>query len=424
MPRHLSATPLAVPYRLDQLAGTVSVRPNHVIFRDVTARHGDATVRFSGQGIIGAPRQDWDFKLSADNAPVDDDLRKALPPSLTDLLDSLQVRGRVTMDFTKLRLAVTDSSAATTQASTTRADAAGGASVTDADFALKLDFDKGSMDVGVPLADIKGRIDVAGSSRSNRLAALAGRIDVDSLSLAGRPVSRLKAELIKRPGQDQLTIGAMEASIAKGSMAGQIDYVFPDTGPSRYALDLSLLNADVRELVGDTEGQDIRGLLKARLAVQGTVNQPASRRGSGLVEIDGQQMYKIPLILGLLQVTNLSLPVTSPFTQATAQYSIDGMRVTFEKIVLRNKEMMMQGDGNLDFNTKQVKMTFVTDSTTWPKLPVIGDLIQGARHELLQIKLRGTLQEPRVSAGSMNTLTTTVDEVLRGDEPAQPAKSK
>jgi hypothetical protein len=69
-------------------------------------------------------------------------------------------------------------------------------------------------------------------------------------------------------------------------------------------------------------------------------------------------------------------------------------------------------------------MTFVTDSTTWPKLPVIGDLIQGARHELLQIKVRGTLQEPKVSAGSMNTLTTTVDEVLRGDEPEQPVKSK
>jgi hypothetical protein len=422
-PRHLSATPLAVPYRLDQLAGAVSIRPNHVVFRDITALHGDAKVRLSGQGILGTPRQDWDFKLSAENAPVDDDLRKALPQSLTDLLESLQVRGRVAMDFSKLRVAVTDSPAST-QASTTRANAAGGTSMTDADFALKLDFENGSMDVGVPLSGIKGRLDVAGASRSNRLAALGGRVDVDSLALAGRPVTRFKAELIKKPGQDQLTIGGMEAAIAKGSMAGQIDYVFPETGPSRYVLDVSLLNADVRELVGDTEGQDIQGLLKGRLAVQGVVNQPASRRGSGLVEIDGQQMYKIPLILGLLQITNLSLPMTSPFTQATAQYSIDGMRVTFEKIVLRNKEMMMQGDGNLDFNTKQVKMTFVTDSTTWPKLPVIGDLIQGARHELLQIKVRGTLQEPKVSAGSMNTLTTTVDEVLRGDEPEQPLKSK
>ena len=130
-------------------------------------------------------------------------------------------------------------------------------------------------------------------------------------------------------------------------------------------------------------------------------------------------MYRIPLILGLLQITNLSLPITSPFTQASARYIIDGSKVTFESIEMRSKEMMMSGTGNLDFVTRQVQMTSssMTDSTTRPKLPVIGDLIEGARHELLQIRVRGTLEEPKVSARAMNTLTTTVDEVLRGDEP-------
>lgn len=80
----------------------------------------------------------------------------------------------------------------------------------------------------------------------------------------------------------------------------------------------------------------------------------------------------------------------------------------------------MKGTGNLDFNSKQVEMTFVTDSTTWPKLPFVGDLIQSARHELLQIHVRGSLQEPKVSARSFNTITTTVDEVFKGDAPQQP----
>jgi hypothetical protein len=42
--------------------------------------------------------------------------------------------------------------------------------------------------------------------------------------------------------------------------------------------------------------------------------------------------------------------------------------------------------------------------------------LQTARHELLQIHVRGTLQDPKVSATSMNTFTTTIDEVLRGDD--------
>src|SRR5262249_23719862 len=128
------------------------------------------------------------------------------------------------------------------------------------------------------------------------------------------------------------------------------------------------------------------------------------------------RMYRIPLILGLLQITNLSLPITSPFTQGSAKYSVDGNRVTFDQIEMRSKEMVMQGDGSLNFDTKQVQMKFVTDAVTWLKVPFIGDLRQSARHELLQIQVQSTIQEPKVSARSMNTITTTVDHVFRGDE--------
>ena len=76
----------------------------------------------------------------------------------------------------------------------------------------------------------------------------------------------------------------------------------------------------------------------------------------------------------------------------------------------------MQGTGHLDFDTKRVNMVFTTDNTTWPKLPIIGDLLSSARHELLQINVAGTLQAPKVSASAMNTFTTTVDQVLAGGE--------
>jgi len=136
-------------------------------------------------------------------------------------------------------------------------------------------------------------------------------------------------------------------------------------------------------------------------------------------------MYKLPVVLGLLQITNLALPITTPFTEATCRYTVDGNRISFEGIELRAKEMLMQGSGHLDFGTKQVRLSFVTENKTWPKLPVIGDLIQGARNELLQINVRGTIQDPKVSASSFNTITTTVDEVFRGNPPPEkPPKQK
>jgi hypothetical protein len=133
------------------------------------------------------------------------------------------------------------------------------------------------------------------------------------------------------------------------------------------------------------------------------------------VRVEGREMYKIPLVLGLLQITNLALPITSPFNQAEASYGVDGQRITFESIALRSSSMVMQGSGLLDFGAKKVRMTFTTDNPNWPKLPIVGDLLTTAKNELLQIHVTGKLEQPKVSASSINTFQTTVDEVLRGD---------
>ena len=178
-------------------------------------------------------------------------------------------------------------------------------------------------------------------------------------------------------------------------------------------------NADVRQLSGDLS-PDLSGELSASLALEGDWSDPRSRRGRGDVAVTGKEMYKIPLVLGLLQVTNLSLPISAPFNQGSARYNVDGVivdgqTVTFESLELRSRDMLMSGSGQLNFATKQVKMTFFTDNPNWPKLPILGDIVQTAKHELLQIHVKGTLEEPKVSATPANTLTTTVDEVLRGN---------
>jgi hypothetical protein len=48
-----------------------------------------------------------------------------------------------------------------------------------------------------------------------------------------------------------------------------VDYGFGGTGPSRYAVNLALRNADVREITGDIEQQDLQGRLSASLAIEG-----------------------------------------------------------------------------------------------------------------------------------------------------------
>jgi hypothetical protein len=293
----------------------------------------------------------------------------------------------------------------------------------DVDFACNLTTSDAYIDVGVPLEHVKGVVSLEGSAKRGKLDRLGGHIDLPSFTLAQRPVTNFRADLMKNPGNDAMQLDNMQARIADGELAGRVGWISPDVGVARYALEMALRNADVKQLAGDT-AQDVKGQVSASVALEGNWSDPNSRRGRGDVSVTGQDMYKIPIVLGLLQITNLSLPITSPFNEANCRYSVDGQRVSFESIELRAKEMMMQGNGHLDFGTKQVKMTFVTDSTTWPKIPIVGDLLQSARHELLQIHVQGTLEEPKVSASMMNTFTTTIDKVFRGSDPDKPKSGK
>ena len=125
-------------------------------------------------------------------------------------------------------------------------------------------------------------------------------------------------------------------------------------------------------------------------------------------------------MLGLLQVTSLTLPITSPFNDGAVQVHHRRARVSFDQIEITAKEMMISGNGHLDFDTGRVGLSFTSQSnSTWLKVPVVNDLLQGTHNELLTESTcaRGTIQQPQVSGSSMNTFATTVDEIFKGGSP-------
>jgi hypothetical protein len=415
-PVKLAATVQAMPYRLDDITGTIRLSGGKVTLTDLAGKHDAATVHVAGSGSM--ERTDWNLRLSGDNVRVDDAFRKALPGGLASLVDSLKLKGTIGFEFPKLDIRATPADHIPATHPTTTAP---NSPPLDVDFAVKLALGDGSIDVGVPMTQMNGKLDFQGDVRANKLASLTGPIDLTSMQLAGRSAQDVHAEFFKPADADALRIGKITGGFCGGEIAGLLDLGFPDVGPSRYVMSLVLRNGDLKEVSGMTD-QNLSGELSASLAVEGDWSDPRSRRGRGDVAVNGKEMYKIPLVLGLLQITNLSLPITSPFNEGSARYNVDGQTVTFESLELRSHDMLMSGEGKLDFGSKKVSMSFTTDNPNWPKVPILGDIVQTAKHELLQIHVKGTLEEPTINAG--NTVTTTVDEVLRSDRKSQTADAK
>ena len=268
------------------------------------------------------------------------------------------------------------------------------------------------MYIQTSIADIAGGMSFTATVRKGQMDALHGQLAIDQLSLFGRPVRNLKADLDKPAGDDSLRIDKIEGELAGGRFAGTVNLAFPDQRPSSYSLGIELKNADMRTVTGGT--QEIQGQLSASLALQGEWADSSTRQGRGDAMVVGKKIYQIPLLLGLWDVNPKSLPALSPFNEGTARYSIDGQRITFEQIQMRSSSMVMGGSGWLDFGTKKVRMNFSTDNPNWPTLPLVTDLLQGAKQELMQIQVRGTVQDPKISASALHTIGTTVDEVFSG----------
>ena len=135
------------------------------------------------------------------------------------------------------------------------------------------------------------------------------------MQIATRPAQDVHADFFKPAEQDGLRIGNITGQLAGGAIAGYVDITFPDPpSDSRYRMSLTLRNADLRTLSGIGD-QNLSGELSAGFDLEGSWTDARSRRGRGEVNVNGKEMYKIPLVLGLLQITNHSLPITAPFTE-------------------------------------------------------------------------------------------------------------
>jgi hypothetical protein len=404
IPRDLSVTPAAIPYRLDNLHGDILISPGEVVLRDLKATHGSARIALSGGASLDR-RQVWDLRISGSNLAVDDDLLTALPDSVSAIFRALKVGGNIDVDLSKLEY-WPHGQFATTQP---------GGSGPDLDFAAKITLRGTSLEVGLPATDVQGNIDLAGLVRGGKLHRLAGQCAADSFLLAGRPASDVKLTLAKNSDDPEIDVTHVEGKFASGDLAGQGDYVFSDTEPGRYDVNLVLRDADVQQLTTPYK-KDLKGRLTASLQLGGTWNDPSSRRGHGDVSVLGEHMYNIPVMLGLMQITNLALPLSSPFSQISTRYTLEGRKVIFERIELKSNDMTMSGSGEMDFALKRVSLWLVTSNPALVALPVLGPLLSGANQELLRIHVKGTLDQPTVSASAFDTVTTTVDQVFKGTD--------
>lgn len=320
------------------------------------------------------------------------DLRAAMPEEVRQVIDDLGLSVRGGMSTSGLRVSVSESAQGPGVRAVGRIDWTGasldpGVSITEADGSLELDFER-RPEAAAPRFDAWATLSnfrAAGVRMTQGRARLRG----DESGLVFIPTiqadchdGRVVGQAVLRPSEPAGTGRPYEAELR---LAGV------QFGP---------LLDDLRAAPSDTPGRpEDRGRLDASFSLSGAVGDPAGRTGRGMGQIGGGRVVTLPVLTPLIRVSNLQLPVDERVDLARAAFFLRGRRLSFEELLVSSRSVQIVGFGTVDWPGGELDLRL--NSRSGRRVPLVSDLVEAVRDELISTEVSGTLSDPRVSLVSL-----------------------
>ncbi|MCC6429070.1 MAG: hypothetical protein IT435_19905 [Phycisphaerales bacterium] len=399
--------------RISPKAMTVHVRGQDVAF---SAASGDVTFTSKGGQLRAIEGKGEGFDLRADGSwlltPEDDveidltltggstgmpgSLRALLPASVDDVLAAIgfDVAGKV--DLTVMQIRLTQSDAPTRQRLL-----AGG----------KVGILGGKLTVGAPVTDCDGRLDFrVTNSDFSTPAGFTITSSLDRFKIGGLGMENGIVEVQGRPETGEIAIPQITADCYGGKFAGRA-LIGPAGSASRefqasfelagvrFAPTLRDLTASAGKPIdaqppADTDAS--RGLVTASVSLGGKLDDPTSRRGIGKATIAGPSVLRMPLVMPLIEFSNLQLPTDEPLDFANSAFYIEGPVLAFEDLSVFSSNVHIRGFGTMTWPEMMLDLRF--NSRAIKRIPVLNWLLEGLRDELVTTRVSGTLSEPDVAS--------------------------
>ncbi len=395
------------PYPLTDVTGRAVITPGRVDLSDVRARHGKARFVVNGRAGFSAEAETAELRIRGSDVPIDGELLDSVPRSLAPLARRFRPGGRCDIDLRSLR--VVSAGSPGSQPATSAATAPGvGATRWSIDG--RVAFHDATLDVGFGHKTLSGSVDGVASQEGPALA-LKAAVELDRVRVGRQKLTRLRANVSKEPGQALMRVRNLSARAHGGQVAGFAELRLAD--PLEFGLSLSVDGMKLQELfasAGAEKPEDVRGLLAGSVQLRATAGEKPRRRASGVLRLSKAQLYKLPVMLGLLHVVYLTLPGESAFTEGKLSYHLRDDTLVFDEIYLRGSALSIVGSGTMDMESEKLDLTFLSGPPR--KLPPLGslsELLEGIAREVVEIHVDGPLREPRMRTVPLRSL----DRILR-----------
>ncbi len=403
-PRDAEATYREFPLPLKQINGHLTVRPGQVVIDKLDARHEECPIHLAGRIEWSTTQTDIQLALRAEGLLFDESLRQAVPWRIRRMWNDLRPQGSVDLDLDRLSISLRPEQPA---------ELFWGGSITLHDCALNL---------GPALTDINGWL--SGQTSVGARPAIAADLALSRMRVDGRELTDATARIEREAGSPLMNIRRIMGQFYNGTLLGEAEVDFsadvPKYGLSLSCRDISLQKFLNARLAADEKPIEIEGRVEGTLSLTGRLGNPRGRRGGGSVFIGEAQMFKVPLMLTILQVIHLAVDDDNAFHDATAKFMVDGDELILEEIDLRGKSFSMIGAGRVRIPTLALNLTLLVGSPLeLPRLAVLSELVEGIARELVEVHVNGTLDQPVFRTEIIRSVKQALETLLNARRPIE-----
>jgi len=377
----------------------------------IDARYGAAKVSLNFASTDSAAGEEAEIGLTAVGVVLDESIRATLPNELREAWDRIGLGGIVDVRFDRLRR---------------RRPGAG----RPAEWSVegRLDLHGVALPGAVGLESVSGTVEGQGLL-IDRLSGvnLSGTMALDSADVFSHRLETINAPWSyarTRGLEGKLDIGPFDAHAHGGRLNGNAELFF-DRAHTDYDLNATVRNMDIQSYLtanggragGGSDNEDVRGIADARLSMAGRVGNASTRRGGGRVEIRDGHMYRLPILLAIFNVINLTVPDDDAFQTAQVDFHVAGNRVLLEEVLLRGSALALSGYGSLSLPDLGVDLFLVNVSPHgWARLSGLGNLVERATREIVELHVTGPLSQPTVRAVPIRGVTEEMKRLFKKKE--------
>jgi hypothetical protein len=263
---------------------------------------------------------------------------------------------------------------------------------------------------GLGLEHMQGQLENVRGWTDGETFDLHGALRLESVGVLGQQVTRLESPIDVAGGVARLS--SVRGTIVGGELTGALSVTLDRT--PHYAATLELRGADLQEYARTLSGhQTFRGLVAARLDLEGVGGDIRTLQGGGWARVDNGDLGELPVYLRLVKLLNLSPATRTAFDAAAVTLTVRNGKSYFDPIQFTGSALSLHGRGTMDVQGDLDMRLRVLYGRDRVHLWLLSDALREASGKFLVVRVQGTPSFPKLKLEPFPELTDGVKSISR-----------